>query len=147
MVEQQRTAEPGAPERLSPGRRLCGHRPGVLPVPRHELHAEVQGPADRSRLEERLGADQRRIEDEVLEALEMAARLLRGGEHAIGLRHRHRHRLLHAHVRARPHRRRRHLGVERVGRQDVDEVRLEAQELVEASHELRLREERGPPVQ
>jgi hypothetical protein len=50
-------------------------------------------------------------------------------------------------VRARPHRRRRHLGVERVGRQDVDEVRLEAQEVVEASHELRLREERGPPVQ
>ena len=33
------------------------------------------------------------------------------------------------------------------GRQDVDEVRLEAQELVEASHELRLREERGSPVE
>ena len=33
------------------------------------------------------------------------------------------------------------------GRQDVDEVRLEAQELVEASHEPRLREERGPPVE
>jgi len=39
------------------------------------------------------------------------------------------------------------ISVERVGRQDVDEVRLEAQEVVEASHELRLREELGPPVQ
>jgi hypothetical protein len=77
----------------------------------------------------------------------MAARLPRRGEHDIGLRHRHRHRLLHAHVRARPHGGHRHLGVEGVGRQDVDEVRLETQELVEASHELRLREERGSPVE
>src|SRR5207344_1843703 len=57
------------------------------------------------------------------------------------------HRLLHADMRARSHGGHRHLGVERMRREDVDEVRLEAQEFLEAPHELRRWKERGSAVE
>ena len=137
VVEDQRAA---AALRLveAPEPRAERHLPRRLALARAHVHADHLRLADLAGVDHLFGADVRGVEDEVLVDAQHDLRLRRRRDHPVGLRHAERHRLLHGDVLAGLARRHRHVSVQVMRHQQLDQVDVAVgQELVEVGVDLR----------